>query len=455
LGGPTSLIAGASIVIDNRGTLIPVADTAEPNPNLEIFNPFVGQDPFVSHAATWRNGKLTDLGALPGGHNTYPVTIDPITGVVDGFSETGETDPVMGFPAIHAVIWGKNGVQDLGTLGGYESLATQVDDVGRVIGLSTNSIPDSFPEPVLGFFLGSQTRAFLWENGQMRDLGTLGGPDAEADYANEHGQITGVSYTSFVAGPSGIPPVDPFLWENGKMLDLGSFGGTYATANDINNRGEIVGSSNLAGDSAQHPYLWTRKGKMRDLGTLGGDSGIAYWLNDSGEVAGVGDLPGDQIHHAFRWRHGHLQDLGTIGSDPCSNGFSINARGQIIGTSTDCNGTTLHAALWEPDGTIVNLQSFVPPDSGIQLNEPDFISDRGEIAGRAFLSNGDEHAFVLVPCDSSGNDSDGCRAGATSETSQVAGIQQSASSTSRRRNRDGVLRDHLRPTSRGSRKSNQ
>ena len=92
-----------------------------------------------------------------------------------------------------------------------------------------------------------------------------------------------------------------------------------------------------------------------------------------------------------------MSDLGTLEGLPCSAAFAINSGGQIVGSANDCVSVE-HAFLWQ-DGHMIDLNVFVPPDYGLLLEEADFINDRGDIIGYAALANGDEEAFLLVPCD--------------------------------------------------------
>jgi probable HAF family extracellular repeat protein len=234
----------------------------------------------------------------------------------------------------------------------------------------------------------------------MRDIGTLGGPDAAVFDMSNAGAV-GLSYTNSIPNTSGIPTIDPFLWVNGSMIDLGTLGGTFGSPEWINTPGQVVGESNLEGDLVSHPFLWDH-GVLTDLGTLGGNNGSAFFINDAGTIVGRADLPGSTVHHGFLWKRGVMSDLGTVGSDPCSVATHINEREQVVGKSTDCH-RALRAFLWEK-GEIVDLNSLVNPPSDAQVFEPSYINERGEITGIARLPNGDVHAVVLIPngdCDSS------------------------------------------------------
>jgi probable HAF family extracellular repeat protein len=413
-GGPNSYTNGPlDPTLNNSGIFAGEAETDIPDPYAPNC-----QDPpcLVQHALEWRNGVVIDMGTLPGVNLSSGASWVSSNGTIVGTSENGLIDPLTGMPENRAVLWRKDGqIVDLGTLeGGNSSFAAAVNNRRQVTGWSLNAVPDTFS------FVGgtTQTRAFIWQQGAMQDLGTLGGPDALSQGINERGQIVGISYTNSTPNPTtGIPTIDPFLWENGAMVDLGTLGGTVGVSDFVNSRGQVVGWSDLAGDQTQHPFLWDR-GSLRDLGTFGGSNGQAIWINDGGDVVGQADLP-DSTHHGFLWKRGVMTDLGTVGTDPCSNGFSINSHEQIVGNSTDCHGAALHGYLWENGGPALDLNSLVIPGSDIRALFPYDINDRGEIAAQGVLPNGDDHAVLLIPCDGNHADIEGCedgREGATGMT---------------------------------------
>jgi probable HAF family extracellular repeat protein len=288
--------------------------------------------------------------------------------------------------------------------GGNTSLGFSINNAGQVVGFSNNGVPDPFAM----FATGTQVRTFLWEGGELEDIGPLGGPDASpgAGCNNQRpGVIVGTSYTSYTPNPSsGIPTQDPFLWVNGTMTDLGNLGGTFNFGQCINARGEVIGNSNLPGDQTFHAFRW-RNGRMKDLGTLGGPDSQAIWINDEGEIAGSADLPTPGIHDAVIWRHGRIHDLGTLHGEPCSRGRAINSRGQVVGGTSDCRNF-LHAFVWEEGGPMRDLNKLIRPGSGLQITNAFNINDRGEILAKSFpvgtTPSDDEdlgHLVLLIPCD--------------------------------------------------------
>jgi probable HAF family extracellular repeat protein len=409
-GGPHSrgsVNGDGGRLLNNAGVVSSYADFATPDLNAPdlCFDPDVC---LLAHAAKWRHRRPIDLGALDNNYSSAAGSIND-RGWITGASLTGLLVSVplfpQGAPQLHAVLWKGRRILDLDTLpGGRFSIGISVNNAGQVIGFSDNNIPDPFAV----FPTGTQTRTFLWEHGNMEDIGTLGGPDAAPGPGCDNqrpGVIVGTSYTSYTPNPSsGIPTQDPFLWDDGSMTDLGSLGGTFNFGQCANNRGEVIGSSSLPGDQVAHAFLW-RNGRMKDLGTLGGDFSEAIWINDAGEITGSADLPAPNIHDAVIWKHGHIKDLGTLPGDACSRGRAINSRGQVVGGSSDC-ANFLHAFVWEEGGPMRDLNKLIRPGSGLHISNAFNINDRGEILAKSFpigtTPNDDAdlgHLVLLIPCD--------------------------------------------------------
>jgi probable HAF family extracellular repeat protein len=421
LGGPASYInnpfaLGAPNQINSRGTTVGAAATPIPSPqnsNTSICEGIDGNTPFVFHAFMWQDGVVTDLGSLPGPDNCSVATSVNEDGEIAGYSENGATDPLTGIREIRAVRWKDGRIKDLGTFGGNQSLVSNINNRGQIFGEAMNTVldPYSLYYNLLGFSTGTQTRAFLWQDGQKQDLGTLGGPDAAAFFGNDRGQVIGGSYTNSIPNPTtGIPTLDPFLWERGTMIDLGTLGGTDGSAFLLNNQGQVVGYSNLAGDQTSHPFLW-QLGELTDLftTTIGGSPITANQLNGDGEIVGGGAFPG-QTFDAYLWRNGFATDLGRLAGDCTSEGVALNSNEQVIGYSLSCDSHH-RAVLWE-GGSMIDLNTVIPGDSGLTLKETLAINERGQIAGDAaptgclnYAACG--HAYILIPSGDCDDDCDG------------------------------------------------
>lgn len=389
LGGPNSYFNLPGHPMNAGGDVAVQADTS-------TFSSGCGC--YLDAVFVWSHGVKTELGQLPNGFYSGPFAIND-NGLVAGLSFTTTNDPVLNSPEARAVLWRNGQAINLGTLpGGDESNAFMVNDQGLVAGPSNNAIPDPYGCDIF-ICWPTQTRGFVWRNGVMKDMGTLGGPDALPLFMNNQGQIAGVSYTSFIPNPTtGQPTMDMFLWQNGTIRDLGNLGGTLSfvggLTHAINSRGEVVGQSDLPGDQTQHPVLWDGK-RLLDLGTLGGDNGEAGGVNEAGQVVGTADLPGSQVRHAFLWTRGHMTDLVPAQGGLCSFGQDLNNRGQAVGISTNCHHAARAATLWE-DGSAFDLNTLIGP-SPLHLTEGIHINDRGEILADGVLPNGDQRAVLLVP----------------------------------------------------------
>ena len=466
LGGPHSygsVNGNGFSLLNDSGVVASFADLGVPDPNASFF--CYDPDCFQAHASQWKHGVIKDLGALPGDNNSAAGSIND-RGWATGQSQSSTIDPILGIPEYRGVLWKNGQVINLGTLeAGTESLGIYVDNAGEVIGFSTINTDQNDP---LGF-IGFPTHTFIWQNGKKVDIGTLGGNDTfpGASCSNPpNGIVVGGSSTTINSNAdTGLPTVDPFLWRNGKMVDLGTIGGTNGFAQCVNHRLQIIGQSSVTANPAAcnapavepegagagcHAFFW-ENGAMTDLGTLGGDNSEALWLNETGVVVGSADLPGpsgSQAHDAVVWINGVIHDLGTVSGDPCSRGRAVNARGEIVGGSSDCHNF-LHAFISENGGPAVDLNTLIPPGLGFQLTNAFNVNDRGEILAKAaplgFVPNDDAdlgHLVLLVPCGSRQEDCSSSVKGANVSESSAFTISRTSWVTSPKSSRteaDGLV----------------
>ena len=181
---------------------------------------------------------------------------------INSFGQVAGYSPSAGDPfARHAVLWSPSGaIQDLGTLGGTNSTAIDLNDGGQVIGSSQ----------IAG---DAATHFFLWSGSSgMQDLSTLLGTITSVVEINAAGQIIG-TYTA--AGGSS----HAFLYTPGTGLrDLGTLGGSTSTPTGLNDAGQVVGSSTTASGET-HAFLWTASAGMQDITAISGVTNVGR-LND-------------------------------------------------------------------------------------------------------------------------------------------------------------------------------
>jgi len=223
LGGNNGFAAGAN----NRGQVVGWAENTVHDPTC------VPPQVLQFRAVLWepKTDQIQELPPLPGDTSGAATAIND-RGQVVGIS--GTCDQAVGrFTAAHAVLWEKGTVTDIGNLGGTTwNTPMAINQQGDVVGFASQ--PGDDPD-------NPQLRAFLWTRREgIRNLGTLPGDVySEAHGINERGQVVGVSCDA-------VGNCRAFLWEDGVMKDLNAlvapgYTGILTTAQDINDRGEITG----------------------------------------------------------------------------------------------------------------------------------------------------------------------------------------------------------------------
>jgi probable HAF family extracellular repeat protein len=350
---------------------------------------------------------VTDLGTLEGGTFSQPFSING-RGLVSGSSSLADGTQ-------HATLWLEELKVDIGAPGleGPNSIAFGDNERFQAAGEAETSIPDPNGEDFCGFGTHLTCLPFLWQDGGMIQLPTLGGSNGVAMAISNRGEVAGFAENSTPDSGCPAPQVlhfKPVVWEKGVIHKLPTVGGDPdGVAQQINDFGQAVGGSGTCATFNAnflynlvpvHALLW-EKGKATNLGNLGGETGqaggnIAYDINNQGQVVGSSDLLGDTTFHAFLWtRRTGMQDLRTLSGDLDSLSISINDAGSIVGASLDASGNP-RAFLWEK-GMMTDLNTLIAGDSPLYLLTGCSINSRGEITGLGLTSAGEIHTYLATP----------------------------------------------------------
>jgi probable HAF family extracellular repeat protein len=348
---------------------------------------------------------VMDLGTLGGSFSVASGISED--GVIAGFST------LPGDVGVHAFIWRKGVMTDLGALGVFTvtGLNAPINDRNQITGSFDTGTPDPNGEDFCAFSIGAAGTfdiclPFIWQDGRLLTLPTLGGNNAGAYQVNNRGAIAGVAETPNpdpICSPVYLQ-IEAVIWQHGKVQELPPLpGDPVGNAIAINDDGDAVGVTGCAAGNL-HAVLW-RQGMPLDLGNLGGVTGnIAFAINNRGQIVGQSDLPGDAIHHAFLWQNSVMTDLGSLPGLPTSLANGINNRGQVVGFSEDANADEFPAGTWIwQNGVMTDLNTLVTGNgSGFFLHEALGINDRGQIVGHmVILSTGELHAFLATPVEGS------------------------------------------------------
>lgn len=350
--------------------------------------------------------KVTDLGTLNNG----------VIGCAMGLNNHGWTESMDGYLDSSGSFIGRAAMNldglkfDLGTLGGLDSWINWggINEQGEAVGLAETSVLDPNGEDFCAFGTKLTCRPFVWRNGVMTALPTLGGNNGQASAINNRGQITGQAQTT--VADAACPPYQtapPVIWQKGKVQQLPTVAGdSDGLALGINDQGQAVGTTGSCSApfiNPLHAVLWQNSTAI-ELPTLGASNNQAIAINNQGQIVGQSGSSDGTTFYAVLWQNGSITNLGTLSGDFASMATGINNKGQVVGSTLDSNFNFSHAFIWE-NGVMTDLNTLFPANSNLYATMANKINSRGQISGMATVLSGPEagniHAFLATPVNAS------------------------------------------------------
>ncbi|MCC7146218.1 MAG: PEP-CTERM sorting domain-containing protein [Phycisphaeraceae bacterium] len=428
IGGPTSMGDNSGYVLEEYpvdvGNGVAVGNVSKFEPKWADETMWMGKFA-VRWDASGHASELTTLDAnFLGGSMSWASGINAAgtsVGAASIYDPTTGYDVLEGCPV--AVRWDASGQIHRLALPGPSasslmpdsSMANGINDAGQIVG---SVVKYNASNQCLG------SRALRWDDsGHPTELGVLGmhpsGYTECTAYAiNASGAAMGWARSYDADGHDLGPRVVRWDPASAAPMEFGHLGTnangyTECCAYVINADGATAGWAKkfdvLGNNIGWRPVRWDALGNATELEVLGADAkgyslGYAHQITDQGTAVGrveKYDASGKKLGpRPTRWDAGSsaVTELDILGTDV--NGYAnghandISEAGVVVGSidKYDVLGKKLGpvAVLWNPDGTVVDLNSLIDPDAGWTLYTAIAISDTGWIAGEGYYDSPDD-----------------------------------------------------------------
>lgn len=299
--------------INNRGQITGTVLTLYAGPHR----------PFI-----WHEGQATYL-ETPTEDGGTAAAID------DDGRVTGHVFAPPGGALVNAALWPAGpSIRDLGTLGGRSAFPRSIE-AGHVVGT----------------IAGDRDQAFHWQDGTLTRLPVSGHSTAAA--VNKHGAITGTQNMRKDFPSSWERREHAFVYANGAVTDLGTLGeGLWSEAKAINDRGQVLGRAPLeAHGIAWDGFVWSPETGMK---IIDGGAGVAAPedINNNGMLVGsyaCTNVYGDYGPAVWLNPDSAPVRLPVPDGFTSSNAVAVNDSGVIVGSAAKYGEAySARVIIWQP-----------------------------------------------------------------------------------------------------------
>jgi probable HAF family extracellular repeat protein len=258
----------------------------------------------------------------------------------------------------HAFLWdASTGMHDLGTFGSNGSQARALNETGQVVGWRQTLLQTG-----MGVYF-TETHGYIYDSVTTNTtlLGALPGDSASrAIGINDQGQVIGTSghVNSALRGSSFVGR-EAFLWQGGQMIDLG-----LPTASAINNLGQVVGGKYLWTNGTL-----TDLNSLIDPSSGWVITGTTD-INDAGQIVGQGTLNG--LTHNVLLNPPDSSGTVSFGLSGFPSVTIAGATGSLTVTALNSSGNTVSGYTGtvqftssDPQAGVPSAYTFTAADAGV------------------------------------------------------------------------------------------